>query len=426
MPFATIRLDLYRLLVSASEALDLVSPPLVNHHKQVSFLAFHLGKTYGLAGQELMDLVMAGALHDIGGLSLESRLAVLEFDMANPGRHTLPGYLLLKEFRPLAPVALLTRFHHLPWDHGAGQEHAGQPVPRAAHLLHLADRVAILVRQDAEILGQLPEILKKIASHSGTKFMPAAVAALNEVAASDAFWFDLVSPHVCERVMEEMPLGAAEITENDLVGLVLMFRRVIDFRSRFTVTHSSGVAAVAHWLAGKAGFSAADCRRMTIAGHLHDIGKLVVPQEILEKNRPLSPEDFYTIRKHPYFSQRILSQIAGFEEISQWAAFHHERLDGSGYPFHVRGNLLPEGARLLAVADTFTALTEMRPYRPSMSGRGTLQAMERMVEGGKLDSNLYGLLHDHFEEADTRREDAQRASFDEHTVFQADLAALAP
>jgi HD-GYP domain-containing protein (c-di-GMP phosphodiesterase class II) len=422
---AIIRLDLYRLLLSVSEALDLVSRPLVNHHKQVSYLAFHLGRAAGLTGQELTELTMAAALHDIGGLSLAGRLDVLDFDLAAPERHTLPGYLLLKKFPPFAAIATLTRFHHLPWQEGAGAEYDGQPVPRAAHLLHLADRVAILLRPEEEILGQTAAILEKIEAHSGSKFMPAAVEALREVAGREAFWFDLVAPMVCETVIStQIGTGAEKTT--DLHDLAQMFRQLIDFRSHFTATHSSGVAAVAPWIADKAGLSPADCECMKIAGLLHDIGKLVVPQEVLEKSAPLSREDFYSIRKHPYFSQRILSRVAGLEEISQWAAFHHERLDGTGYPFHLDDAHLSTGARLLAVADTFTALTETRPYRASMSGRGTIQIMEGMVRARKLDSSLYGLLHDHADEVDALRADAQQAALAEHRNFLADWAALGP
>lgn len=423
MPPAIIRFDLYRLLLSLSEALDLVSRPLVNHHKQVSYLAFHLGKAAGLAGQELTDLTMAAALHDIGGLSLASRLDVLDFDLTDPERHTLPGYLLLKKFPPFATIATITRFHHLPWQDGAGAEHNGEPVPRAAHLLHLADRVAILLRPDAEILGQTAMILEKIEARSGSKFMPAAVEALREMAGREAFWFDLTAPAVCETVISTQLSGIAT-TSTNLDELAQMFRQLVDFRSHFTAAHSKGVAAVASWISDQAGFSPGECERIKIAGLLHDIGKLVVPQEILEKSDALSAEDFYSIRKHPYFSQRILSQVAGLEEISQWTAFHHERLDGTGYPFHLDAAHLATGARLLAVADTFTALTENRPYRASMSGRGTLQAMEGMVRARKLDSSLYGLLHDHTEEVDALRAAAQHAALTEHRSFLADWAAL--
>lgn len=424
MPAATIPLNLSPLLIAISEALDLVSRPLVNHHKQVAYLAFHLGRALGLTGRELKELTMAAALHDIGGLSLASRLEVLDFDLATPERHTIPGYLLLRKFPPFAGVADLTRFHHLPWQQGAGKEYAGQPVPRAAHLLHLADRVAILVRPDAEILSQTAAILEKIETQRGTKFMPEAVEALRELADREAFWFDLVSPAVCDTIIGEPSLGMAESTMADLQDLAQMFRQLIDFRSGFTATHSNGVAAVAHWLADKADFSPAACQRMKIAGFLHDIGKLVVPQEILEKKKNLSQEDFYSIRKHPYFSHRILSQVPGFEEISQWAAFHHERLDGTGYPFHLDNERLATGARLIALADTFTALTETRPYRSAMSGRGTLQALEGMVKGGKLDDALYALLHAHFGEVDALRGEAQYAALEEHKAFLADWAAL--
>ncbi len=417
-----VRVDIYKLLVSLSEAMDLVSRPLVNHHKQVSYIAYSLGETIGLDEDSLRELAIAGALHDIGGLSLASRLETLDFEMDYPARHSILGAVLLAMFKPFERIAELVRYHHVYWQNGAGEEHHGAPVPRLAHILHLADRIAVLINQEGEILTQTAAVVRQIKKNTGRMFMPELVEAFQDLSVKESFWFDIASPAACRLFDEHFFFGATDLSEQGLEDLARLFCQVIDFRSRFTATHSTGVAAVATTLATKAGMDAADCNRMRLAGLLHDIGKLVVPQEILEKTKPLTRADIIFIKRHPYFSRRILGSTAGFETVSAWAALHHERLDGSGYPFHVQETDLPAGAKILAVGDTFTALTEVRPYRTSLSSRGTLQILESMAAHKKLDPQIVSLASDHIDELNAVRETAQSTAFDQHKRFMASLS----
>ena len=98
-----------------------------------------------------------------------------------------------------------------------------------------------------------------------------------------------------------------------------------------------------------------------MAGNFHDLGKLVIPNSILEKPGKLNDEEFALMKQHTYFTYSILTTIGGIQEIAEWAAFHHERLDGNGYPFHLNASKLSTGARIMAVADIVTTLAEDRP-----------------------------------------------------------------
>ena len=124
--------------------------------------------------------------------------------------------------------------------------------------------------------------------------------------------------------------------------------QIIDFRSAFTASHSIGVAESAQLLSKKLGFNKLEARMMYLAGLLHDIGKLSVPISILEKKGPLNNTEFNVIKKHTYYSYRIMSNIKGIESINQWASFHHEKLDGTGYPFAIKGSNLDLGSRIMA------------------------------------------------------------------------------
>ena len=99
----------------------------------------------------------------------------------------------------------------------------------------------------------------------------------------------------------------------------------------------AGVAAAARKLAELSGMNETDCKKMAIAGYLHDVGKLRVPNSILEKPGKLTDEEFNIIKEHTYYTRWILKDVDGFEKIANWAAFHHEKLNGKGYPFHLTG-----------------------------------------------------------------------------------------
>ena len=416
-----VHLDIYKLLISLTEITDLVSTSLVNHHKQVSYIAYNIGKTMGLKENDLSDLATAGALHDIGGLSLASRIETLDFEMSEPEQHSLSGALLLSNFKPFSRIADLIRFHHVYWNNGVGELHNGQPVSDLSHILHLADRISVLINKKEDVLKQTQRVVTRINLNKERMFVPEMVQAFEELAVKESFWLDVTEPNHCHMFGSEELFGSTKMEESDLHDLTSLFCRIIDFRSKFTATHSSGTSAVAELLASKAGMAPEECNTVKIAGILHDIGKLIVPQETLEKETPLTKHDYEMIRRHPYYSKRILQTVQGFETICTWSAYHHERLDGSGYPFHVQENDLPFGARLLAVADTFTALTEVRPYRSSTSGRGTLKFLDNQVKEHKLDGDIVSLVSQNIEECNEIRKTAQKNAYDQHIQYEEEL-----
>ena len=140
-----------------------------------------------------------------------------------------------------------------------------------------------------------------------------------------------------------------------------------------------------------------ECRKIEIAGYLHDIGKVYIPLSILEKQSELNDKELLQVREHSYMTGEILSTFSELGEIINWAANHHEKLDGSGYPLHLNEDYLQLPDRIIAIADIFTALTEDRPYRPGMRRQQALQLIESDVINGALDKDVYRILHQHAE-----------------------------
>lgn len=412
-----LQIPLLDLTVCLSDAMDLVSPVVVNHHKQVAYIAFSIGAKLNLPMEQRNNLMLAGALHDSGAFSLKEKLDIMQFEVENPHQHAGLSYLLLKTFKPFSVVADLVRFHHVPWSDGCGSGFKGESVPFGSHILHLADRIAVLINKQQEVLGQANGICAKIAQESGKIFMPELVDAFKCLSDKEYFWFNAVSPQINSIFGRKAGIATIELGITELLNLAKLFCRIVDFRSRFTAIHSTGVAVLASTLAKFMDFSETECQMMKIAGRLHDLGKLAVPTEILEKPAELTKDEFNIIKSHPFYTYRILEAISDLDVINSWAALHHERLDGGGYPFHYNGNDLSLGSRITAVADVLTAITEDRPYRKGMAKGEALQVLQQMAKSSALDPNAVSTLMLHYDEIEPIRTAEQTVVYKECQEF---------
>jgi HD-GYP domain-containing protein (c-di-GMP phosphodiesterase class II) len=417
----TFRVDLLNLVRCLSRAMDLVSPAVGGHHKRVAYLATMLAEELSFPADEKRELATAAALHDAGALSLRERLETLKFELESPWKHSELGYRLLKTFTPFAKVAPLVRYHHLAWSDGRGASANGEPVPRGSHLLHLADRVSVLVKGRGNILGQTRRIRCLIEEGAGRKFVPEHVEAFRALSEKESLWFDFSygSP---ERTVTGG--SSSPIFELDLKGLESLGKlisHIIDFRSRFTATHSSGVAATAGALAGLCGFPEEERLMMRVAGRLHDLGKLAVPAEMINKPSKLFRSEFNLMKSHTFYTYRILEPLDDLRTINTWASYHHERVDGRGYPFRVGGDELSLGSRIMAVADVFTALTEDRPYRKGFARERVTRVLRQMARNEKLDPEVVSALLARYDEMDAARAEAQAEAEAEYDAFMSGI-----
>jgi HD-GYP domain-containing protein (c-di-GMP phosphodiesterase class II) len=421
-----LNVPIYDLVNCLADTIDLASPELANHHRRVGLIAHAIACQLGLPEEARTELFFAGNLHDIGALSLQERIRLLDFEVDKTERHAETGALLLELFTPLSGIADLVRFHHTNWDGGAGAVHRGKPVPLGAHILHLADRIAVLMGKSDRImlLTRVRDIRGRIGSEAGGMFVPRLVEAFSALSRRESFWLGIAYPPRDPALEKMRRFRAVRLDTEGIVGLSRLFARIIDFRSRFTATHSSGVAASAEALARLAGRPAAECAQMRIAGLLHDLGKLAVPAEIIEKPGKLSPQERSVMCCHTFFTRRALSNIKSFKSITEWSSYHHEKLDGSGYPFHVRDRDLSLGARIVSVSDVFTAITEDRPYRAGMDRGSVTAVISDMVSRAALDTDVVALLMDNYEELNELRMASQFEAVKEYQEIGARVQAL--
>ncbi len=392
MSAAQLELTIFDLLSTFSDLADLVNPNMTDHHYQVAYLSLELAKQLGLSGEKLEEVTYAGLIHDIGAISETERMRTLNFEFENPHDHAEKGYQLLSDLDLLGRVPRIIRFHHTPWQQGEGARIEAYEVPECSHLLHLADRVSILIDNDKYILHQDEDICEQIEDRRGVLFQDKLVDAFLEVARREAFWLNMSSRRIKSILKEELNFDPFDLSFKEVSQVGKMFRRIIDFRSKFTAYHSTGVSTTASELARQAGWDYRDCLKMKIAGQMHDLGKLVIPAEILEKESGLTREEFSLMRSHTYYTYQSLAHLPNFRDINRWASYHHERLDGTGYPFALESKDLPDGSRIMALADIFTALNEERPYKEKMEKDQVFSIMDDMIGKNKLDPDFYGLL----------------------------------
>lgn len=219
-------------------------------------------------------------------------------------------------------------------------------------------------------------------ARSGTWFDPSLVERVVSWRMESSWWERLDNTDPTGEVIAAEPTSHVRwVSNEDLDVIARAFADIIDAKSPYTYAHSRNVAAYALGIARQMRLDAASQRRVYRAGLLHDIGKLGVSNSILDKPGLLSSSERTIVERHPFFTWEILSRVPAFRDFAWSAALHHERLDGSGYPWHLSGNRLDMTARILCVADVYEALTAQRPYRAAMSweessrvlaqGRGT-------------------------------------------------------
>jgi len=216
-----------------------------------------------------------------------------------------------------------------------------------SQILNLADAVERSINRNHFILHQVDRLKKQIATGSGFDYHSAIVDLFMDISIREDFWLDLVSPRLFSIMLHFGPFRKIEIDINELSSLTLIFRSIIDFRSKFTATHSTGVAECAVSLSKIFGLNDSEVDQMEVAGNFHDLGKLAIPNAILDKPGPLTKEEFAIVRQHPYFTYSVLNTIGGLDEIASWAGFHHEKLDGTGYPFHISSGAISTGGKIM-------------------------------------------------------------------------------
>jgi len=406
------------LLIPVSSALDLAEGRVPGHAQRVTYIATAIASAMSLDTPVQLACYYGSLLHDIGvvpagaGLAAYTRgderlvfasLPVLSPEEAAIGAsdspeividrivdHVIHGARTARELGlPVETIKGISA-HHEYWD-GSGYPHGlkGEEIPLVGRIICLADHIEGMVEQAGPLLGRrnLPFWLHQL---SGKETDPALVSVLRDLGSGDSFWLGLFSADLavdlsasCSRLRE--PKGMR------LLGFSESFSQLIDSRFSFTVGISTRVSRLSDALGRAVGLTDLRLKQLRIAALLHDVGQLSVSERIMAKPGILSVEELEFLRNHPTYSRDVVAGIYGLEEVADWVAAHHERPDGRGYPEGRSGDEIPLEARILAIADSYVAMTSDRPHRPRADDADAQQRL-RGAAGSQLDKDLVDIF----------------------------------
>ncbi|MEG2629037.1 MAG: HD domain-containing protein [Raoultibacter sp.] len=403
-------------------SLNHVDLRLVDHGSRVARMVDAMLRVEDtLSEQDRRAVYFLTLFHDIGIYHADEISSMLSRQDADLWEHCLYGYLFLRELPFLSDHAAIILYHHLPYNRFRDQD------PHIAHLaqiIHVADRADVfLSSDDAPSALDLSAYLN---AHSTTLFAPDAVALLLEAQRSER-------PNPCTAAAPSTPStasiadasGAYTIPEREAKSCLKMLINAIDFRSYHTVTHTFTTAHISYQLALFMHMPASDQEQIYHAALLHDLGKIGIPLEILEKPGKLTAAERTTMETHVNITEAIITGCVD-DEIAAIALRHHEKLDGSGYPYHLAAADLSPAQRLVAIADIASALSGKRSYKDPFPKQRVLEIINRMKDQRSLDAEICICLEENYDAIRRAVNEACVPILATHDHLQSEYARLLP
>jgi putative nucleotidyltransferase with HDIG domain len=432
-------LQLAEVVSSLSAALDMTDGQPVGHSARCCWIGMHIGARLQLDTSELHDLFYMLFLKDLGCSSNAARICQLyatnDHDFKRNSKtmdHSLGQILhfvatntavksgLATKLKTILNIARnsgsitrdlietrcergaeIARTMRFPERVAQGildlDEHwdgRGHPLGRKETDISLMARIALLAQviDVFHITGGRQAAINEVHRRAGTWFDPQLVSVFEALARDLSFWAVLEGADIEAQVFALEPAAHRSFVDDDLLDDIADgFAQVVDAKSPFTSGHSKRVALYSDMIAEELGMEANRKRWLVRGALLHDIGKLGISNEILDKAGKLDEEEWQAMRNHPVLGQHILSRIDAFSGIATIAMNHHEKLNGKGYPNGIGADELDLETRIVTVADIFDALSADRPYRAAMPTSKALSIMREEV-GTALDVDCFDAL----------------------------------
>ena len=390
--------NLNEFLMSISFALDFVELDLTgattNHSKRVSYICYKMGESLGLNKKELYDLTALAILHDNGVSEKSLHDKLLGKDLENfttierRKEHCTVSERNISSFPFCTDVKDVLLYHHENYDGTGFFNVAGKDIPLMSQVIHLADILDINFNFQSFKNEDQDKLIAFLNDSRNTLFPNEIIDTFFNISSYKSFWLDLKDMFITTALKNIIPQISIECTFKEIRDMTKPLSKIIDSKSPYTQQHSSELALKIERLANYYGYTEEETYKLVIAADLHDIGKLAIPNSILDTPRKLTLDEFEVIKEHSYYTRIALQEIKGFEDIVEWASNHHERLNGKGYPYGKNHKELDFNSRLMACLDIYQALTEARPYRPSLSHKDAMRILSDMKNDNFIDSKI--------------------------------------
>jgi len=388
--------NLNEFLRAVANALDTIEINIfgmpTNHSKRISYISVKIAHELRLTNEEIFDLASLALLHDNGASmkilhdkllgTTKEKINVME---SRKG-HCIEGENNLKEFPFLTNPQNIIKYHHEKYDGSGFFGLSKDEIPFLAQIIALPDTLDLVFDLRNGLNKEI--ITAFVREHRNTFFSPLLSDVFLKIAERNEFWEALSDENIDDCLEKVIPIFSHELNYNEIRTITKTFSNIIDAQSEYTQKHSSGLSEKLEKMAEFYKMDTMMTLKLLIATDLHDLGKLVISCDLLDKPGKLSEEEFEEIKKHPKITKVCLQDISGFEDIAKWASNHHEKLDGSGYPEGLIAKDLDFNSRLIACLDIYQALREDRPYRKSMDHNKAMEILNSMVEAGQLDHTI--------------------------------------
>ncbi len=392
-----MKICLNDILYAFSYAFDCVVHDLLGvttqHSNRVAYICLLIGKGFGFSESQLNDLVTCSLLHDNAlteyiqeeyGNGID---VIKNKNSIDLGSHCVIGEHNVKDFPFDEDVSGVILYHHENSDGSGPFGKTWVDTPLYAQLIHIADKIDTEFDLSYITEKKYENILKYLNENKNTQFHEKCVEIFIDNIGYDEI-FNMQNVKIEMLLKEKLPIVYKEYSSEHIISFSNLFANIIDYKSEFTKNHSMGIAKKAAIMANYYGFNEETMVKLYFAGAVHDIGKLVVDRDILEKPDKLTEDEYIHIQNHAYYTYEILRKIKGLEDITSWASLHHEKLDGSGYPFGKTASQLGFKERLMGCLDIYQALTEARPYKDGYAHEKSIKIMLDMAERNLIDKHI--------------------------------------
>ena len=402
-----LSIDIIGLIGACSYALDCIEAELVNiknkHGKRVAYISVCMAEYWAIKGDALQDLAMCAILHDNAltqyiSEELEKDSVIdIKKDLSEKKKnlHCIYGEKNVTKLPFKTDVSNVILYHHEHADGTGPFRKKWHEIPLFSRIIHLADIVDIIGNSIESADHRWDFICQYLSQNKDRLFDSECVNAFQKGFTKESFMC-LRDDSFETKLWEIVPREKQFFDWKTCKNVADFFAKIVDYKSTFTSRHSIGVAEKASLLARYMGYDSVIVQKMYLAGALHDIGKMAVGNEILEKPDKLTDDEFSKMKNHAGYTYLILSEVNDFEDIRDWAAFHHEKLNGKGYPFGKTADELNEPERMMACVDIYQALTEDRPYKKGLSHEKTCDILDDMSQKGFIDSDISKTIRECF------------------------------
>lgn len=387
-------------------ALDFVEASALNvtpnHSKRVAYIALKMGKQLNFNDQELYELCTLSFMHD-NGLSEEILKTQYKMDdllqderLSFLSGHCITGENNIKNLLCSDHNQNVIKYHHEKYNGKGYYGLFGNEIPLHSQIIGLADHLDTKFHLENPHPGNQFAVVNYVRDNKDILYSNNIVNLFCEVSKNQSFWMDVQNLFIDQALNDILPVNYQETSFKDVFDKLQFFSKIIDSKSKYTENHTSGLIKKMDVVTDKLRVNESTKYKLMLAADLHDIGKLAIPASILDDTKSLNEEQHKVIQYHTYLTGAMLGNIKDFTDVRTWAANHHEKLNGKGYPYGKKAKELDFESRLMTCLDIYQALTEERPYRSSADHSHAIEIMNNMALNYYIDGDVVDTIEKTF------------------------------